>query len=197
MKYEQAVTLALKRLQASSIETTWSDSLSSSLGDRQSVALKTHEGMIIERRQQLVAAPPEPIYQQFSKLGGENGWIYMDWAWRVRGVIDRMVGGVGFRRGRRHPEEARVGDALDFWRVEEAQLNRILRLRAEMKVPGKAWLQFEVSPQEEGNTCLTQTAFFAPKGLFGILYWYILYPIHSLIFSGLIRNIAKLSEKKN
>ncbi len=197
MNYEEAVTLALEQLQASHIETSWSDSLSSSLGDRQSVALQTHEGMIIERRQQLVSASPEQIYKQFSKLGGENGWVYMNWAWRVRGVIDRLVGGVGFRRGRRHPEEVRVGDALDFWRVEEVQLNHLLLLRAEMKVPGKAWLQFEVSTQEDVSTSFTQTAFFAPKGLFGILYWYLLYPIHSLIFSGLIRNIAQLSEEFN
>jgi hypothetical protein len=176
------------------MESSWSDSLSSSLGDRQSVALKTYEGMIIERRQQFVSAPPEQIFEQFSKLGGEYGWLYMNWAWRVRGVIDRLVGGVGFRRGRRHPREVRVGDALDFWRVEEVQKYHLLRLRAEMKVPGKAWLQFEVSPQEDGRCSLTQTAFFAPKGLFGILYWYLLYPFHSLIFSGLIREIAVVSK---
>jgi uncharacterized protein YbjT (DUF2867 family) len=194
MNYEEAVTLALEQLQVSHMESSWSDSLSSSLGDRQSVALKTYEGMIIERRQQFVSASPEQIFEQFSKLGGEYGWLYMNWAWRVRGVIDRLVGGVGFRRGRRHPREVRVGDALDFWRVEEVQKYHLLRLRAEMKVPGKAWLQFEVSPQEDGRCSLTQTAFFAPKGLFGILYWYLLYPFHSLIFSGLIREIAVVSK---
>jgi hypothetical protein len=94
------------------------------------------------------------------------------------------------RRGRRDPHDIRVGDAIDFWRVEAVEPNRLIRLRAEMKVPGRAWLQFQVNPQRDGYSLLSQTAFFAPKGLFGLLYWYLLYPIHGLIFSGLIRNVA-------
>jgi hypothetical protein len=109
-----------------------------------------------------------------------------NWAW-IWGILDRLVGGVGLRRGRRHPTEVRVGDALDFWRVEAVEPDRLLRLRAEMKVPGLAWLQFKAEPLEDGSTQLIQTAFFAPKGLFGLLYWYGLYPLHSLIFSGMIR----------
>jgi hypothetical protein len=115
----------------------------------------------------------------------------MNWAWRIRGFIDRLVGGVGLRRGRRHPSELRVGDSLDFWRVEAVKEPQLLRLRAEMKVPGRAWLQYEVQPQDEQHSILVQSAYFAPKGLFGLLYWYLLYPIHSLIFSGLIREIAR------
>ena len=120
----------------------------------------------------------------------------MDWAWRLRGTIDRIFGGVGLRRGRRHPIDVRVGDALDFWRVESIEYPTLMRLRAEMKVPGDAWLQFEVSPGDLGYACLSQTAFFAPKGLAGFLYWYLLYPIHSLIFSGMIDSIAENIQKK-
>ena len=105
-------------------------------------------------------------------------------------MLDRLVGGVGLRRGRRDPDGVRVGDALDFWRVEAVEDNRLLRLRAEMKVPGLAWLQFEALPQAGGKTVLRQTAVFAPKGLAGLLYWYSLYPVHALIFSGLIRQVA-------
>jgi len=100
------------------------------------------------------------------------------------------VGGVGLRRGRRHPDELRVGDALDFWRVEAIEPGRLLRLRAEMKVPGAAWLQFETQPHGETGTLLVQTAFFAPKGLSGLLYWYGLYPVHGRIFSGMIHALA-------
>jgi hypothetical protein len=120
--------------------------------------------------------------------------MYADWAWSLRGAMDRLIGGVGLRRGRRHPDEIFVGEALDFWRVEAVQEDRLLRLRAEMKVPGAAWLEFEARPRGEGKTLLTQTAYFVPKGLSGLAYWYLLYPIHSLIFSGLIGEIAGRAE---
>jgi hypothetical protein len=115
----------------------------------------------------------------------------MDWTWRVRGLIDRLCGGVGMRRGRRHPEEVRSGDALDFWRVETVEPGRMIRLRAEMIVPGRAWLEFQAVHQSHAKTLLTQTAFFEPRGLFGLAYWYVLYAVHSLIFSGLIRRLAE------
>jgi hypothetical protein len=137
--------------------------------------------------------PPPQIYTVFTGLGGQRGWLYMNWAWEIRGFIDKMIGGVGLRRGRRDPDEVRVGDALDFWRVEVVEPDKRLLLRAEMKVPGKAWLQFQVTPQEDGQTLLSQTAFFAPKGLFGWVYWYALYPVHRLIFSGLIDRIGERS----
>jgi hypothetical protein len=193
MDYRSAVKLALDRLEASQIESRWSDSLASSQGDVPSVVLTTKEGMIIERRQKLIASTPGAIYKAFTTLGGEQGWLYMDWAWQIRGYLDRVFGGVGLRRGRRHPEELRVGDALDFWRVESVDNPRHLRLRAEMKVPGSAWLQFEVLPQVSEQSLLIQTAFFAPKGLAGFLYWYLLYPIHSLVFSGMINKLAERS----
>jgi hypothetical protein len=147
--------------------------------------------MIREHRQRFVSASASDVYDIFIGLGGQRGWLYMNWAWEMRGFLDRAVGGVGLRRGRRDPDEVRVGDALDFWRVEAVEPDQLLRLRAEMKVPGKAWLQFQVTPRGGNRALLSQTAFFAPKGLFGWMYWYVLYPIHGLIFSGLIDRIAQ------
>jgi hypothetical protein len=131
------------------------------------------------------------VYYLVHSMGGGRGWLYMDWAWQLRGMVDRLFGGVGMRRGRRDPDDLRVGDPLDFWRVEMVEPERLIRLRAEMKVPGRAWFEFEARPESKDRTLLLQTAFFEPKGLPGLLYWYALYPIHGLIFSGLIRRIAR------
>jgi uncharacterized protein YbjT (DUF2867 family) len=194
LDYPTAVRIALDGLEAGQIETTWSDALASSQGDRPSAVLTTQEGMLFEQRQVVVGAPPEVVYRKFSSLGGQKGWLYFNWAWRLRGAVDRLVGGVGYRRSRRHPTQLRVGDALDFWRVEAVEPGSMLRLRAEMKVPGRAWLQFEVRPRPNRGSTLQQTAFFAPRGLAGLLYWYVLYPVHSLIFSGLVRRIGAEAE---
>ncbi len=192
--YCTAVARALAQLQAGSAETAWSDALSTSLRDGPVVTLTSREGMIREHRQCGVAAPAAAVFRVFTGLGGERGWLYLNAAWRLRGGIDRMLGGVGLRRGRRDPDTLRTGDALDFWRVEAVEPDRLLRLRAEMKVPGRAWLEFRAEPREGGGTLLSQTAYFAPKGLFGNLYWYGLYPLHALIFSGLIARIARRAE---
>ena len=192
--YDTAVRHALASLGSGQVETRWSDSLASSAGDAPPIELTTEEGLQIERRQQVVDAPPEDVFAVFSRLGGEQGWLYADWLWWLRGVADRLVGGPGFRRGRRDPDEVRVGDALDFWRVEAVEPGRLMRLRAEMKVPGQAWLQFEARPREDGKTLLVQTAFLAPKGLPGFLYWYGLYPFHGPIFGNMIHRIAERSE---
>lgn len=192
--YESAVKRALAKLNMGEVETRWTDALASSVGDQAPVEMKSQEGMIIERRQVEVEASQEQVYSTFSHLGGKQGWLYLDLAWEIRGIIDRMFGGVGLRRGRRDPHEIRVGDAVDFWRVEFLNPGNMLRLRAEMKVPGKAWLQFETHSKDHERSVLVQTAFFAPKGLFGFLYWYGLYPVHSLIFSGLIRNLKEFTE---
>ncbi len=195
LDYATAVKLALGKLGACDVETAWSDALTSSQGEKIPVSLISSEGMIIERRQRTVAATPGQVYRSFTRLGGERGWLYMDWSWQLRGLVDRLFGGVGMRRGRRDPEELRVGDPLDFWRVELVEPGRLIRLRAEMKVPGRAWLEFKSAPQADGQTLLTQTAYFEPKGLFGFLYWYALYPIHGLLFSGLIRRTGELAER--
>lgn len=194
LDYAAAVRLALTNLETGRVETAWSDALASSQGDDAPVLLTTHEGIILERRQRLVQAPCAVVYGAFTRLGGENGWLCLNWAWWVRGLLDRLLGGVGLRRGRRDPREVRVGDAVDFWRVEAVEPDRLLRLRAEMKVPGRAWLEFRVEPVDARASRLAQTAFFAPRGLAGLLYWYVLYPVHAVIFSGLARKLARLAE---
>jgi uncharacterized protein YbjT (DUF2867 family) len=193
MDYPSAVSLALSELEARHIETSWSDALVNSQGDIVPVVLSIQEGMILERRQRIVATTPDMVFRLISRLGGQTGWLYLNWAWRLRGWMDRLVGGVGLRRGRRDPEAIRIGDAIDFWRVEAVDPDKRLLLRAEMKVPGRAWLQFEAYAHQGGQTRLVQTAFFAPKGLSGLAYWYLLYPIHRLIFAGMIRNLARRS----
>lgn len=190
LEYQSAVALALADLEARNIETSWSDALVNSQGDVVPVVLSNQAGMIIERRQKVVAAPPASAYKMISRLGGKTGWLYLNWAWKVRGWVDRLVGGVGLRRGRRDPQAVRVGDAIDFWRVEVAEPDQRLLLRAEMKLPGRAWLQFEAFPYQVDQTRLVQTAYFAPKGLLGLAYWYLLYPIHRVIFAGMIHNLA-------
>lgn len=194
--FPTAVRRALYVLESGQLETRWTDALVSSLGNRSPVTLTTLEGLIVERRQTTVQASPEKVFTAFSQLGGDVGWLYFDWAWKLRGLMDRLIGGVGLRRGRRDPLAVRVGDALDFWRVETVEPNKLLRLRAEMKVPGLAWLQFEADPLEGGETQLIQTAYFAPKGLWGLLYWYGFYPLHRIIFSGMIRELRKMAENQ-
>jgi hypothetical protein len=191
--YKQAVAEALSSLEARQVETSWSDALVTTQGDVAPVRLTTQEGMIIEQRALEIDASPQQAFQAFTSLGGQTGWLYANWAWWLRGLLDRLVGGVGFRRGRRDPIALRVGDALDFWRVERLIQDELVLLRAEMKVPGRAWLQFETHTVED-RTQLQQTAYFAPKGLSGILYWYGIYPIHARIFSGLIRSVADAAE---
>lgn len=195
--YQAAVERALAVLDAGHVETAWSDALVTSQGDAPPVLFTVQDGMMIEKRQRLLVASPAATFRTFASLGGDRGWPTFNWAWRLRGILDRMVGGAGFRRGRRDPDELRVGDALDFWRVEAVEGDRLLRLRAEMKVPGRAWLQFETRPQEEGKTLLVQTAFFAPKGLFGLVYWYAMYPIHGPIFSSMIASLSRDAEARH
>jgi uncharacterized protein YbjT (DUF2867 family) len=188
--YRTAVQMALSNLETGQVETSWSDALVTSQGDQSVKVLSIHEGMISERRVQIIQGPPSAAFRVFTGLGGSRGWLYFNWAWELRGLMDRLIGGVGLRRGRRDPSELRVGDAVDFWRVEAVEENRLLRLRAEMKVPGTAWLQFEAHELPDQRTRLVQTAFFAPKGVAGLAYWYALYPMHALIFSGMSRAIG-------
>ncbi len=195
IKYEQAVTYALKREMSGQIETIWSGSVSSiEPKNVVNLDLQQKEGMIIEKREALVKAPPEKVYQVLLKVGGRNGW-YGNALWQLRGILDRLFGGVGMRRGRRDPEKLIVGDPLDFWRVEAVKPNELIRLRAEMKVPGKAWLQFSIRETGNGESILNQSAFFEPKGLFGVLYWYSIYFVHKIIFGGMINKFKREAEK--
>ncbi|RPI82776.1 MAG: DUF2867 domain-containing protein [Chloroflexi bacterium] len=165
-----------------------------SQGDLAPVTLTIHDGMIVERRTLEVCAAPEKVFSTFVSLGGATGWLYANSLWKLRALIDQIFGGVGFRRTRRDPVDLRVGDALDFWRVEALEPGREMLLKAEMKVPGRAWLQFEVQPLANGMSQLVQSAIFAPKGLSGFLYWYILYWFHGRIFSGLIKAVGRRRE---
>ena len=150
--------------------------------------------MIIEKREKLVEASAEQTFKAFTSIGGKNGW-YANYLWKIRGYIDLLIGGVGMRRGRRSETELTSGDPLDFWRVEEIEKNKLLRLRAEMKLPGEAWLQFNVENIDDNKSTLTQTAFFEPKGLWGLLYWYSIYPFHGLIFGGMVKAVKNSAEE--
>lgn len=195
LHYRESVALALERLQSDRVETSWSGALSSSPVDiAPGVTLKDEEGMFREERRLIVNADPGRVFAVVSRIGGSEGWFYGHILWEIRGLMDRLAGGVGLRRGRLHDSYLRVGDALDFWRVETVEPPNLLLLRAEMRVPGRAWLQFTIEPLPGGGCLLAQKALFAPRGIPGILYWYGLYPIHGLMFMGMVRAIARRAE---
>ena len=145
---------------------------------------------MFDSRVEKVDAPAASVFHAIERIGGGTGWYYGNWLWRVRGAMDRLVGGIGLRRGRRHPDELRIGDVVDCWRVEVFEPNRRLRLIAEMKLAGRAWLEFEVEGM--GSTCLVrQTALYDPKGLLGRAYWYMVLPLHNLVFKGMLSGIVE------
>ncbi len=185
----QAIERALKRENMEIARTRWSDAVSSG-GNRPSWGGKRFGSRLIDRQQAVVDAEPARAFAPIRRIGGDRGWYFATWIWYLRGLADLLAGGVGMRRGRRHPTDLRPGDPLDFWRVEAYEENRLLSLRAEMKLPGQAWLQFEVEPAEKGSR-ITQTAVFQPLGLGGLLYWYGLYPVHWIIFRRMLGEIAR------
>jgi uncharacterized protein YbjT (DUF2867 family) len=192
--YDEAVTRALDRYSTTGPQTTWFDAFDVRTLPGEFAGLS--EGMLIDRRQQHSSAEPRDVARVFSELGGKRGWLYADFLWSLRGLLDRMVGGFGMRRGRRSATDLRIGDAVDFWRVEAWDPAGLLRLRAEMRLPGKAWLQFEAISQASGGSFLRQTAFFEPRGIFGYLYWYGVSPFHSFIFGNMARRIAAASQRR-
>ena len=140
---------------------------------------------------------PAQAFAPIQRIGGETGWYKGALLWRLRGLLDVLVGGPGLRRGRRDPVGLEVGDTVDFWRVEAFEQDRLLRLTAEMKVPGRAWLQFEVSAAADGRaSIISQTAIFDPSGLFGLVYWYALWPFHGFIFGGMLKQLAAAAERR-
>jgi hypothetical protein len=192
--YDEAVERALARMATEDVETTWASSLASfSAAQPEADRLGAHEGMLLDRRRRRVGASPEKVFEAICALGGEEGWPAGNALWQLRGFLDRLAGGVGMRRGRRHPRELRVGDPLDFWRVEALEAPHLLRLRAEMKLPGRAWLQFEVRPDPEGSR-VEQTAFFEPRGVLGYAYWYSVLPLHRFVFPGLVGALKDRAE---
>lgn len=191
MAYDEAVRRAMARLAADDVATTWASSLASlSQGQPEGRQLSAHEGMLLERHRSRVDASPERVFEVICGLGGDVGWPAGNALWQLRGLLDRAYGGVGMRRGRRHPRELRAGDPLDFWRVEAIEFPHLLRLRAEMKLPGRAWLQFEVLPDLRGAR-VEQTALYEPRGTLGYLYWYAVLPFHRFVFPGLLRAVCE------
>ncbi len=155
-------------------------------------ALRENGGLLVDSRTVHVDAAPRAAFAPIEQLGGARGWYYANWLWQLRGLLDKMVGGVGLRRGRRDSTRLRVGDPVDFWRVEAIEPDHRLRLAAEMKLPGRAWLEFEVTGDANGSV-IRQTATFDPRGLPGRAYWYSVSPLHHFIFGGMLRGIAAKS----
>lgn len=189
--FKEAVQRALERTRTGKTETYWAGAQASGTAG---VSMSEVQGVIVEERRVESTAPAQALFDAFSGIGGKRGWLYANWLWKIRGLMDRIVGGVGMRRGRRNPDALLPGDALDFWRVEAVDSGRAVRLRAEMKVPGSAMLEFEARPRIDGGSLLIQTASFDPRGLAGLIYWYALYPIHQNIFSGMARAIVRRAE---
>lgn len=185
----QAIIRARHNEERMFAQTRWSDALSSS-GAPASWGGERIGSRIVDSRTIDVTLSPEAAFVPIRRIGGKSGWYYGNILWRIRGWLDLLLGGPGMRRGRRDPETPIVGDTLDFWRVEAYEPKRLLRLYAEMKVPGRAWLQFEVEPTELGSR-IRQTAIFEPRGLVGPLYWYSLYAVHNIMFDGMLRRIAE------
>lgn len=189
----EAIARALVNEDREFAATRWSDALSSG-GPLRSWGGERFGSRLVDSRTVTVNVPPEQAFAPIRRIGGETGWYYGNWLWSLRGMLDLLVGGVGVRRGRRHPDELHVGEPLDFWRVEVYEPGQRLRLKAEMRLPGRAWLEFEVSPCEQGST-IRQTALFDPVGLAGLLYWYGVSPLHQLVFPGMLRNLARAAEE--
>lgn len=189
MGHVEAIREALRFEDHDCAETHWSDALSSS-GQPRAWAGVRFGNRLVDSRRIFVPVPPAQAFAPIRRIGGRTGWYYADVLWTLRAGIDRLVGGPGLRRGRRDPDHVRVGEALDCWRVEDIQEDRRLLLGAEMKLPGRAWLEFRVEGDERGSTII-QTASFDPLGLSGLLYWYTVFPLHELIFAGMLRRIAR------
>ncbi|MBD3551243.1 MULTISPECIES: SDR family oxidoreductase [Streptomyces] len=196
--FDRALRLALKRIQEARVDTRWSNA---SVPGAPSDPLPTDPNwaggsLYRDERELVVPVGPEALWRVIEGIGGENGWYSFPLAWAVRGWLDRLVGGVGLRRGRRDAQHLRVGDSLDFWRVEEIIPGELLRLRAEMRVPGLAWLELSVRRDDRGRTVYGQRALYHPRGLPGHAYWWSVWPFHSVVFGGMARNIAKAAEEE-
>lgn len=187
-----AIAAALRNEDQAIAATRWSDALSAA-GEPRDFGGVRFGNRLVDSRRLDVSAPPSVAFAPIRRLGGSVGYYYADWLWRLRGWLDLLVGGVGLRRGRRDPETVAVGDPIDFWRVVAFEPDRRLLLTAEMKLPGRAWLEYEVEPTADG-TSIRQTAIFDPIGLAGLAYWYGIYPLHRLVFAGTLRGIVDAAE---
>ncbi len=194
--FDEAVRLALATVRDAEVETRWSTaSWTGAPADPLPTDPDWSGGTVyLDRRECDVHAPPAALWRVIAGIGGETGWYSFPLAWSVRGWLDRVIGGVGLRRGRRDPDQLYVGEALDFWRVEEIKPGQLLRLRAEMLLPGRAWLEMTVGDGPAGSV-YRQRAVFLPRGLSGHLYWRAISPFHTIVFGGMARNIASTAER--
>ena len=189
MGISEAIAAALRNEDHEFAQTRWSDSLSTANPKRDWGGTR-FGNRIVDTRTIAVAASPEAAFTPIRRIGGRTGWYFGNGLWALRGWLDLLAGGVGMRRGRRDPEHLLPGDVVDCWRVESIEPPRHLRLAAEMKLPGRAWLEFDVEPGDAGAV-LRQTATFDPVGLAGLAYWYVLFPVHELVFRGMLRGLAR------
>jgi tryptophan-rich sensory protein/uncharacterized protein YbjT (DUF2867 family) len=187
--YREAIAAALRNEDREIAETRWSDAVSSSFATCSWAGVR-FGNRLIDSRVESSPVSPEHAFVPIRRIGGDRGWYYADGLWKLRGLLDLLIGGVGLRRGRRDRDQVRVGDTIDCWRVEAYEQDRRLRLLAEMRLPGRAWLEFEVQPTMSGSQ-VRQTAMFDPVGLTGLAYWYLVYPLHQLVFAGMLRGIVR------
>ncbi len=194
--FDRSVELALTRIRDLDVPTRWSSAATAGAPSEPLPSDPDWSGgsLYTDERTREVHASPEHLWQVIDGIGGDNGWYSWPLAWEVRGLADRFLGGPGLRRGRRDSARMRVGDAVDFWRVEETDGHSVVRLRAEMKLPGLAWLEMRVGQADGGTTTFHHRALFHPKGLLGHLYWWSIYPFHGIVFGGMQRNIARAAE---
>jgi hypothetical protein len=190
----ESIDAALTKLNEPDVETVWSGA-----GEVPGDPDWSGGTVFVDRRTVAIDAAAGAVFAALSRVGGRNGWYAADGLWRLRGTLDRLFGGPGLRRGRRDPHRVRYGEALDFWRVIGIEADRSLRLRAEMKLPGEAVLEFDIQPGASGKngecTLLTQTARFRPRGLLGLIYWYSVLPLHRIVFSGMLQGIRHAAEE--
>jgi hypothetical protein len=185
--------LAFQKIEQNDVVSSWRDAIVSSRDDFELDALVRvpEQGVYVDTRRAPLGAAPEAVIERIWRLGGANGWAHAQWLWWLRGLLDRLVGGTGLRRGRRHPTDLRPGDALDFWRVLVAnRASGRLLLYAEMRLPGEAWLEFALEADPEGRPLLRQSAVFRPHGVLGRAYWWAVTPLHAIVFGGMLRALA-------
>jgi uncharacterized protein YbjT (DUF2867 family) len=194
MGVREAMSRALRNEDSAFAQTRWSDALSATASAPRQWGGTRFGNLLVDSRSIPIAASPAKAFAVVERLGGQAGWHFANWLWTLRGWLDLLAGGVGMRRGRRDAEQLRAGDVVDCWRVETIEPGRRLRLQAEMKLPGRAWLDFEVQPEGE-QARLTQTASFDPVGLWGLAYWYGVWPLHRIVFAGMLRGIATAAER--
>jgi len=194
-----AIELALTNTSGNNVSTRWSDATlpTAPWQKAQSDPEWAGETLYKDTRKQITPASVESLWKTVEQIGGDNGWYGSDFLWFLRGLLDRLIGGVGLRRGRRDPLHLRVGDSLDFWRVEIVEPEKVLKLYAEMILPGKAWLEFKIEKLPNGESKLTQEASYSPRGLGGQLYWFAVSPLHFLVFPTMLRNIVRSAMRKD